>query len=52
MPKGEHKNSAPPLLGLTEKQLIEIQDFYTLAKELQWLSEETLEVDHIRSITR
>ena len=32
---------------LTEEQLNEIQEVYTLAKELQWLSEEKLEVDHI-----
>jgi hypothetical protein len=32
---------------LTEEQLKEIEWFYTTAKELQWLSEEPLEVDHI-----
>ena|ERR1017187_1681536 len=32
---------------LTKEQLKEIQSYYELAKELQWLSEEPLEVDHI-----
>lgn len=32
---------------LSTQQRIEIQDFYVLAKELQWLSEEQLQVDHI-----
>jgi hypothetical protein len=32
---------------LTKEQLTEIEDIYNLAKELQWLSEEPLEVDHI-----
>ncbi len=34
---------------LTKEQLAEIQEFYTLAKELQWLSDTTdpLTVDHI-----
>jgi 5-methylcytosine-specific restriction endonuclease McrA len=32
---------------LSEEQLEEITGFYTTAKELQWLSQETLEVDHI-----
>jgi hypothetical protein len=32
---------------LSDAQVTEIQDFYILAKELQWLSEEPLEVDHI-----
>lgn len=32
---------------LTSQQLQEIKDIYLLAKELQWLSEEPLEVDHI-----
>jgi hypothetical protein len=32
---------------LTSEQLAEIEWFYTTAKELQWLSEEPLEVDHI-----
>lgn len=32
---------------LTKEQLAEIEWFYTTAKELQWLSEEPLEVDHI-----
>lgn len=32
---------------LTETQLKEIEEFYVLAKELQWLSEAPLEVDHI-----
>jgi len=32
---------------LTKSHLEEIESFYTLAKELQWLSDETLEVDHI-----
>ncbi len=32
---------------LTVGQLNEIKEFYLLAKELQWLSEEPLEVDHI-----
>lgn len=38
-------NAIPP--WLTKEQYKEIQEFYTLAKELQWLSEESLEVDHI-----
>lgn len=32
---------------LTQEQYKEIGKFYSLAKELQWLSEEPLEVDHI-----
>lgn len=32
---------------LTFEQLEEITYFYSLAKELQWLSEDKLEVDHI-----
>jgi hypothetical protein len=32
---------------LTEEQHAEITELYVLAKELQWLSEEPLEVDHI-----
>jgi hypothetical protein len=32
---------------LTAAQLNEIEEFYVLAKELQWLSEEPLQVDHI-----
>ena len=32
---------------LTQTQLDEIQSFYDIAKALQWLSEEPLEVDHI-----
>jgi hypothetical protein len=32
---------------LTKSQLKEIEDFYLLAKELQWLSEAPLHVDHI-----
>jgi len=32
---------------ITKEQLKEIQEFYSLAKELQWLSEEPLTVDHI-----
>lgn len=32
---------------LTTEHFKEIKQFYTLAKELQWLSEEPLEVDHI-----
>ncbi len=32
---------------LTNVQLAEIAEIYALAKELQWLSEEPLEVDHI-----
>jgi hypothetical protein len=31
---------------LTSSQLLEIKDIYRLAKELQWLSEVPLEVDH------
>jgi hypothetical protein len=38
-------SATPP--WLTEEQKIEIQEFYILAKELQWLSEEPLQVDHI-----
>jgi hypothetical protein len=32
---------------LTKEQLLEIQQFYIEAKELSWLSESPLEVDHI-----
>jgi len=32
---------------LTKQQLLEIQEWYTLCEEIQWLSEERLEVDHI-----
>jgi 5-methylcytosine-specific restriction endonuclease McrA len=32
---------------LNREQLAEIEGFYSLAKELQWLSEQSLEVDHI-----
>ena len=32
---------------LTKEQYEEIEQIYELAKELQWLSEESLEVDHI-----
>lgn len=32
---------------LSESQLQEIKQFYKLAKELSWLSESSLEVDHI-----
>ena len=32
---------------LTNRQVEEITEFYTLAKELQWLSEEPFHVDHI-----
>lgn len=32
---------------LTKEQLKEIEEIYALAKELQWLSEEPLHVDHI-----
>jgi len=32
---------------ITKAQMKEIESFYTLAKEIQWLSEEPLEVDHI-----
>lgn len=32
---------------LTEEMKKEIKDFYKTAKEIQWLSEEKLEVDHI-----
>jgi hypothetical protein len=32
---------------LNQNQLNEIEEFYTLAQELQWLSNELLEVDHI-----
>lgn len=38
-------HSMPP--WLTEIQLSEIEQFYILAKELQWLSDKPLEVDHI-----
>ena len=40
------KLSAAPSC-LTKEQLEEIEWFYIIAKELQWLSEEPLEVDHI-----
>lgn len=32
---------------LSKKQLKDIEEFYILAKEIQWLSEEPLQVDHI-----
>jgi len=32
---------------LSKEQLAEIEELYILAKELQWLSEEQLQVDHI-----
>lgn len=32
---------------LTKEQFTQIEEFYTLSKELQWLSLDTLEVDHI-----
>jgi 5-methylcytosine-specific restriction endonuclease McrA len=32
---------------LTKDHLSQIEEFYLLAKELQWLSEEPLQVDHI-----
>jgi len=35
---------------LTKDQLKKIEEYYVLAKELQWLSEEPLEVDHILPI--
>jgi hypothetical protein len=35
---------------LTKAQLEEIEWFYETAKELQWLSEEPLEVDHIEAL--
>jgi hypothetical protein len=38
-------HATPP--WLTKEQLEEIRSYYSLAKELQWLSEEPLEVDHI-----
>lgn len=38
-------NATPP--WLTKEHLEQILEFYILAKELQWLSEEPLEVDHI-----
>ena len=37
--------STPP--WITKDHIKEIEDLYCLAKELQWLSEESLEVDHI-----
>jgi len=37
--------ATPP--WITKEQKKEIQGFYILAKELQWLSEEPLQVDHI-----
>lgn len=37
--------ATPP--WLTKDQLKEIKAYYVLAKELQWLSEELLEVDHV-----
>jgi 5-methylcytosine-specific restriction endonuclease McrA len=40
------KMKATPL-WLTKEQKKEILEFYSLAKELQWLSEEPLHVDHI-----
>jgi hypothetical protein len=40
--------ATPP--WLTKEQLKEIEWFYTTAQELQWLSEEPLEVDHIEPL--
>jgi len=39
------KMATPP--WLSKDQLSEIREFYVVAKELQWLSEAPLEVDHI-----
>lgn len=38
-------NATPP--WLSKKHITEIQEFYKIAKELRWLSEENLHVDHI-----
>ena len=43
--RAQKKKATPP--WLTKKHLLEIREFYSLAKELQWLSEEPLHVDHI-----
>jgi hypothetical protein len=47
----ESKRRAKKLLAtpewLTQQHLLEIQEWYILAKELQWLSNEPLHVDHI-----
>lgn len=40
-----HKNATPK--WLTREQKNEMKQFYVLAKELRWLSEEPLHVDHI-----
>lgn len=38
----------PPWISLAQRE--EIDEFYIIAKELQWLSDETLEVDHIEPL--
>lgn len=43
--RADKRNRTP--LWLTAKQKVEIKEFYVIAKELSWLSEEKLEVDHI-----
>ncbi len=39
------KNATP--VWLTAEHVIEMQEIYTMAKELQWLSDDELQVDHI-----
>jgi len=43
--RGCRLQATPP--WLTADHLAEIQEWYTIAQEIQWLSEEPLEVDHI-----
>jgi hypothetical protein len=43
--KAQKLKATPP--WLTNEQYLEIKDFYLLTEELQWLSEEPLQVDHI-----
>jgi hypothetical protein len=43
--KAQKLKATPP--WLTDDHLAEIQEWYTIAKDLQWLSEEPLQVDHI-----
>ena len=43
--RAQKLHATPP--WLSEEHWLEIEQYYDMAKELQWLSEEPLEVDHI-----
>lgn len=45
--KHQHLKTQRTPKWLTDEQFKEIEEYYILAKELQWLSEDLLEVDHI-----